>query len=72
MPKYSKKSKVDFPSKAKSCNVREEGKLLNPRTCAARAMHGEKLRNFTETRARAPRARYALISSRPSIQYMAV
>ena len=33
-----------------------EGKLSNPRGRAARAMHGENLRKFTETRATAPRA----------------
>jgi hypothetical protein len=33
-----------------------EGKLSNPRGRAARAMHGENLRKFTETRARPPRA----------------
>ena len=32
-------------------------------------MHGENLRKFTESRARALRARYALISQWPSIQY---
>jgi hypothetical protein len=32
-------------------------------------MHGENLRKFTETRAEAPRASYALISSRPKVQY---
>jgi hypothetical protein len=46
-----------------------EDKLSNPRAGATRAMHGENLRKFTETRARAPRARYALIFSEPSIQY---
>jgi hypothetical protein len=35
----------------------------------ARAMHEENLRKFTETRAAAPRASYALILSRPKIQY---
>jgi hypothetical protein len=35
--------------------------MSNPRGRAARAMHGEKLRKFTETRANAPRARYAAI-----------
>jgi hypothetical protein len=33
-----------------------EGKLSNPRGRAARAMHGENLRKFTETHARPPRA----------------
>jgi hypothetical protein len=46
-----------------------EGKLSNPRARAARAMQGENLRKFTETRARSPRARYALILPRPKIQY---
>ena len=32
-------------------------------------MQREKLRKFTETRARAPRARYALILPRPELQY---
>jgi hypothetical protein len=32
-------------------------------------MHGENLRKFTETRATAPRASYALILPRPKIQY---
>jgi hypothetical protein len=32
-------------------------------------MHGENLRKFMETRARAPRARYELILPRPIIQY---
>jgi hypothetical protein len=35
----------------------------------ARAMHGENLRKFTETRATAPRASHALILPRPKIQY---
>ena len=46
-----------------------EGKLSNPRGRAARAMHGENLRKFTETRAHSPRARHAVISSQPRIQY---
>ena len=45
------------------------GRLSNPRGRATRAMHGENLRKFTETRAPAPRARYVLIFSYPSIQY---
>ena len=32
-------------------------------------LHGEKLRKFTETRAAAPRVRYAVISSQQRIQY---
>jgi hypothetical protein len=47
-----------------------EGKLSNPSARSARAMHGENLRKFMETRVGAPRARYALISSWPSIQYV--
>jgi hypothetical protein len=39
-----------------------EGKLSN-RAGAPRAMQGENLWKFTETRAAAPRARHALISS---------
>ena len=46
-----------------------EGKLSNPRARAARAMQGENLRKFTETRALAPRARHAFILPRPKIQY---
>ena len=37
------------------------GKPSNPPARHARAMHGENLRKFTETRARTSRARYALI-----------
>ena len=33
-------------------------------------MQGEKLRKFTETRARKLRARYALLLPRPKIQYI--
>ena len=43
--------------------------MSNPRGRAARAMHGENLRKFTETRAAAPRASYALIFPRPKLQY---
>ena len=39
-----------------------EGKLSKPRGRAARAMQGENLRKFTETRAAAPRASHAVIS----------
>ena len=46
-----------------------EGKLSNPPARAARAMQGENLRKFTETRARSPRARHALILPQPKIQY---
>jgi hypothetical protein len=46
-----------------------EGKLSNPHARAARAMQGENLRKFTETRARSPRVRHALILPRPKIQY---
>ncbi len=46
-----------------------EGKLSNPRARAARAMQGENLRKFTDTRARSPRARHALILPWPTIQY---
>ena len=46
-----------------------EGKLSNPRARAARAIHGENLWEFMETRARAPRAHYELILPRPIIQY---
>jgi hypothetical protein len=46
-----------------------EGKLSNPRGRAARAMHGENLRKFTETRAAEPRARRAVISCHPEVQY---
>jgi hypothetical protein len=42
-----------------------EGKLSNPRARAARAMLGENLRKFTETRPAAPRVRHAVISCRP-------
>jgi hypothetical protein len=38
-----------------------EGKLSNPRARRARAMHGENLLKFKETRAAAPRACYAFI-----------
>ena len=37
-----------------------EGKLSNLRTPRGRAVHEENLLKFTETRARAPRARYVL------------
>jgi hypothetical protein len=37
-----------------------------------RAMHGENLRKFTETHARAPRARHAVISFHPEVQYLNV
>ena len=46
-----------------------EGKLSNPRARAARAMHGENLWKFMETRAQEPRALYELILPRPIIQY---
>ena len=38
-----------------------EGTLSTPRARSARAMQGENFRKFTETRARPPRARHALI-----------
>jgi hypothetical protein len=46
-----------------------EGKQTNPRARHARAMHGENLRKFTETRAIAPRASHVLIMPRSRIQY---
>ena len=54
-----KKHKNDIiHKKLKVPTSEREGKLSNPRGCAARAMHGENLRKFTETRAKAPRASY--------------
>ena len=46
-----------------------EGKLSNPRARAARAMHGENLWKFMETRARASRALYEFIFPLPIVQY---
>ena len=46
-----------------------EGKLSNKRARAARAMHGENLWKFMETRALAPRALYKFILPQPIIQY---
>jgi hypothetical protein len=46
-----------------------EGKLSNPRGRAARAMHGENLRKFTESRARASYPFYAIICSPTMVQY---
>jgi hypothetical protein len=46
-----------------------EGKLSNSRPRAGRAMHGENLRKFTETRSRALRACFTLSFLKPSIQY---
>jgi hypothetical protein len=65
--KKAEVSKRQYLSKAKSSNVRE-GKLSNPRAPPARAMHGENLRKFMETRACTPRAWYVAISSQPRIQ----
>ena len=65
-----KKTKTTFfHEKLKVPTSKREGKLSNPRGRAARAMHGENLRKFTETRAAPPRAIHELILPRPSIQY---
>ena len=42
--------------KLRTTTFERVGKLSNPRARRARAMHGENLRKFTETRAGAPRA----------------
>ena len=57
--------KRQYSSKAKSSNVGEGGSTVKPaRARRERAMHGENLRKFTETRAQTPRARLALIFCR--------
>ena len=60
-----KKTKTTFfHEKLKVPTSKREGKLSNPRGRAARAMHGENLRKFTETRAAAACARCSLIFCR--------
>ena len=61
LPGKQKYQNGNIHRKLKVPTSEREGKLSNPR---ARAMHGENLRKFTETRAAAPRARYAVISCR--------
>jgi hypothetical protein len=64
-PKRKQKYKNgNIHRKLKVPTSEREGKLSNPRARAARAMHEENLRKFMETRARPPRAHYALIFCR--------